>query len=282
MTELSWIPSGEALARLMTVSDEALSDILTSGRVGITARLESGPPHRFHALRLKSTPSRIDEIMTLVPGQIEFLPGNRIKAVVAAWSEREMMAAAHQAAAMPGYRISLSADTCVFRDVRMHWPTLLGELAAAGYAADPPPEPATDGTAKLAEREQEAITAPANSASPEPIPEESIAAEPAAAGSVTSGTDEARTSKAKRGRNPGDGTKNDDAALDQMFRLIATGEASSPNAAALRVAKNNQEPAANAYRRLAGKFTKQYGPQLRDGETWGNCCRRIEVEMQSK
>jgi hypothetical protein len=61
-------------------------------------------------------------------------PATESRAAISAWSKRDKLAAAHQAAAVPGYRITLSADTCVFRDIRMHWPTLLDEPAAAGYA----------------------------------------------------------------------------------------------------------------------------------------------------
>src|SRR5215472_4539061 len=51
-----------------------------------------------------------------------------------------------------------------------------------------------------------------------------------------------------RGRNPGDGTKDDAAAIARMVKLMAEDKARSPTAAGKLVAEEDKEPAQNAYR----------------------------------
>jgi hypothetical protein len=77
----------------------------------------------------------------------------------------------------------------------------------------------------------------------------------------------------RRGRNPGDGAKNDGDAMSRMFELIKSGQARSPTAAGRMVAQANREPAANAHRRLAKKFTRKYESQRQGHEPWGDVCR---------
>jgi hypothetical protein len=84
------------------------------------------------------------------------------------------------------------------------------------------------------------------------------------------------------GKNPGDGAKNDDPYLIEMVHMIAKNEATSPNAAALQIAKANNEPAENAHRRLSTKFIEKYSSKRCDREPWGDVCRRIVDELQRK
>jgi sulfite reductase beta subunit-like hemoprotein len=71
-----------------------------------------------------------------------------------------------------------------------------------------------------------------------------------------------------------------------MRRLIAEGKANSSNGAALNIIAESEargeKPAENAHRRLAKKFLAKYESQRREGETWGDFCRRIEGELQPK
>jgi hypothetical protein len=95
---------------------------------------------------------------------------------------------------------------------------------------------------------------------------------------------ELKTRVRKGGRNPGDGAKNDEAELSIMLRLIAESKVTSPHAAALKMIEESrargENPAQNAHRRLAKKFLAKHRSQRRDGETWGDFCRRIEGELQ--
>jgi hypothetical protein len=90
----------------------------------------------------------------------------------------------------------------------------------------------------------------------------------------------------KGGRNPGDGTKDDEAELEMMLRLIAENKAASPNAAAQQIIETSKaqgdKPAQHAFRRLGSKFIKRYGPKRQDREPWGVVCRRIAGELQTK
>jgi hypothetical protein len=86
----------------------------------------------------------------------------------------------------------------------------------------------------------------------------------------------------KGGKNPGDGARNDDPYLIEMVHVIAENKATSPNAAARQIAKANNEPAENAHRRLSAKFIKRYGSNRRGREPWGDVCRRIADELQTK
>jgi hypothetical protein len=91
--------------------------------------------------------------------------------------------------------------------------------------------------------------------------------------------------KRRRGRNPGDGSKNDHAQLDQMLHLIAGANVTSPNAAALQIVEvsrdRGEKPAHHAHRRLSKKFIERYGP-LPLRSTWGDVCRRIVEKLQMK
>jgi hypothetical protein len=84
------------------------------------------------------------------------------------------------------------------------------------------------------------------------------------------------------GKNPGDGARNDDPYLIKMAHIIAENEATSPNAAALRIAKANNEPAQYAHRRLSTKFIQRYRSKRHGNEPWGDVCRRIVDELQTK
>jgi hypothetical protein len=67
-----------------------------------------------------------------------------------------------------------------------------------------------------------------------------------------------------------------------MFDLIKSDQASSPTAAGQLVASEDSEPAQYAYRRLASKFITKYGLYRLEREPWGEVCRRIASEMQTK
>ena len=110
----NWLTLDEA--RADNLWDDALSDILKSGRVGITGRIDKAPPHRI--LRsARSTPSHIEELLARAVGPIRFGADNKLFAVIL-W----------ESGAPP-----LEADTCVLTDVRVYWPELADELEAAGY-----------------------------------------------------------------------------------------------------------------------------------------------------
>jgi hypothetical protein len=90
----------------------------------------------------------------------------------------------------------------------------------------------------------------------------------------------------KGGRNPGDGTKDDEVELEEMLHLIAEKGATSPNAAAKKIIETSKAhgdtPAQYAYRRLSSKFIERYGQKRQDRESWGDTCRRIADEMKAK
>jgi len=92
----------------------------------------------------------------------------------------------------------------------------------------------------------------------------------------------ARLVKKRRGRNPGDGKKDDAVALAHMFELLAAGGVTSPTAAAGKVANKNNEPAQYGYRRLARKFISEYESKRKEGESWCDACRRIADELHMK
>jgi hypothetical protein len=113
-----------------------------------------------------------------------------------------------------------------------------------------------------------------------------IGAEQCSGVPVPAGGDASKPKKRGGGRNPGDGAKNDEAELGSMLRLVAENKVTSSNAAALKIIEESrargEKLAQNAHRRLSKKFLNKYRSQRRDGETWGDCCRRIADELQPK
>jgi hypothetical protein len=121
---LDWVCLDEA--RILSCGwDEALSDIFKSFRHVdlVTAFLESAPPHRLRLLRLTRTPSHIEEVLSWARGPIEFIPGNKLRALIY-WPDPPTPA-----------RLFIEADTCTFAEVRVNWPVLAPELESRGWRA---------------------------------------------------------------------------------------------------------------------------------------------------
>lgn len=91
--------------------------------------------------------------------------------------------------------------------------------------------------------------------------------------------------KGRRGRKPGSGRKDDDAAVSKMLDLLADGRAASVFAAAGQVLTTTVPPdpaVDSARRRLSRKFSSRFGTDPPPGKTWGDVKRELNTNSPSK
>ena len=170
MSEWLWLDDVRARARALGASGHALGEILhravVNGRIQrITGLFAKAPIERIREhwpadaalLQWVATwtiPGDLAELLlTRASGPFGIEPGNRLRAMIM-WGD-----------GAPPYE----ADTCVFANVRLCWPEVAGELAAAGFVLppewDPIASPREQPQIALAAHEANAAIAP-----PEPEP----------------------------------------------------------------------------------------------------------------